>query len=85
MGRRSLAGLRYMSCRSGEDSDLQRALGTVSPGWLTLARTSQRTMAKTRVELVNASKLFKSKIHLGPDALSAATTFWKARSLSSRE
>ena len=30
-GRRSLAGLRYMSCRSGEDSDLQRALGTVPP------------------------------------------------------
>ena len=31
MGRRSLAGLRYMSCRSGEDSNLQRALGTMSP------------------------------------------------------
>ena len=31
MGRRSLAGLCYMSCRSGEDSDLQRALGMVSP------------------------------------------------------
>ena len=31
MGRRSLAGLRYMSYRSGENSDLQRALGMVSP------------------------------------------------------
>ena len=50
-----------------------------------MAGANQGTTAKTRVELVNASKLFKSKIHLGPDALSAATTFWKARSLSSRE
>ena len=31
MGRRSLAGICYMSCRSGKDSDLQRALGMVSP------------------------------------------------------
>ena len=30
MGRRSLAGLRYMSCMSGENSNLQRALGMVS-------------------------------------------------------
>ena len=29
-GHRSLAGFHYMSCRSGENSDLQRALGTVS-------------------------------------------------------
>ena len=30
MGRRSLARLHYMSCRSGKNSSLQRALGTVS-------------------------------------------------------
>ena len=52
-----------MSYRSGENSDLQRAMARFPP-WFTMAGTSQRTTAKTRVELVNASKLLKSKIHL---------------------
>ena len=63
MGSRPLAGLHHMSCMSGENSNLQRAQGTRQcfPGWLTLAGASQRMTAKTRVELVNANELFRSK------------------------
>ena len=57
MGSRPLAGIHFMSCKSGENGNHQRAKGTghCFTGWLILAGGSQRMTTKTRVELVNAS------------------------------
>ena len=70
MGSGPVDGLRYMSCKSGENGNLQKAKGTdlysmsystggghCFPNGLTLAAwASQRTMAKTRVEVLSASE-----------------------------
>ena len=68
MGSRPLAGLHYMSCMSGENSNLQRAKGTghCFPSWLTPAGASQRMATKTKVELVKSNEVFRSKFIIDP-------------------
>ena len=71
----------YVSCRSGEDSDLQRAPGTVSLV-VDIGRGEPEDNGKDKGR---AGELFKSKIHPTHNAPGATTTLRKANSPSRRE
>ena len=67
-GSRPLAGLRYMSCKSGKNSNLQRGQRhwVLFPRLVDIGRGEPEDDGRDRVEPVNASELFGSKFIVDP-------------------